>query len=391
MDSPFRVGGPVTGEFFTDRAEEVERIHEAMRTPTRLLVRGLRRQGKTSAIAQAGRRFRDEGGTLLWVDLSTAARLEDLRDRLVSSIPGGFFGRFEGLRKLAMVMEVRIDPASGAQTYVFRVERAKRADAGGPGVREQLRILLEAVGARAAEDRPVAVVIDEVQALHDLGEDRVDWLLRDLMQATPEVSFICAGSQPSIVHAMTEKDAAFYRFFTPGPSFGPIDRDHLATWIADRMKVAGVACPRDVAERILERAGERTQDVMLLAQETFRTGAASGEATLETVEESVSAIAAREADRFGTLWDGLTRNQRLVVRALASGVEDPFAHGSIPDVAPGSIQRALEGLGKRNVLMDVPSAYRLDDPFFAAWALRYAMPDSVPRELTEGGGGANGA
>ncbi len=352
-----------------------------MRTPTRLLVRGLRRQGKTSAIAQAGRRFRAEGGVLLWVDLSTAARLEDLRDRLLSSVPGGFFGRFDGLKSLAAVMEVRLDPSTGAQTYVFRVEAAPRRTSG-PGTREQIRLLLQAVDARAeAADRRVAVVVDEIQALQELSEPRVDWFLRDLMQGTPHLSFICAGSQPSIVHAMTEEDAAFYRFFTPGPAFGPIDRDHLAAWIADRMGAAGLACPRPVAERIIAGAGERTQDVVLLAQETFREGASSGEVTPQAVEAALASIVAREGDRFRVLWDGLARNQRLVVRAVASGVTDPFAHGSIPDLPPSSVQRALEGLRRKGLLLDAPSSYRLDDPFFAAWVLRYAMADSVPPEL----------
>ena len=68
--SPFRVGGPVTGEFFTDRAREVGEILRAMKQPTRMLIRGPRRQGKTSAIAQAGRRFREDGGILIWVDVS---------------------------------------------------------------------------------------------------------------------------------------------------------------------------------------------------------------------------------------------------------------------------------------------------------------------------------
>lgn len=50
MDNPFRIGERVSGEYFIDRAEEVKRIHRAMPDPSRLLVYGPRRMGKSSAI-----------------------------------------------------------------------------------------------------------------------------------------------------------------------------------------------------------------------------------------------------------------------------------------------------------------------------------------------------
>jgi len=55
MDKPFRIGERVSGESFTDRAEEVKRIHRAIRDPSRLLVCGPRRMGKSSAIQRRGR------------------------------------------------------------------------------------------------------------------------------------------------------------------------------------------------------------------------------------------------------------------------------------------------------------------------------------------------
>jgi hypothetical protein len=229
----------------------------------------------------------------------------------------------------------------------------------------------------------VAVILDEIQAIRDLDEPRVDWLLRDLMQSATSVSFICAGSQPSVVHAMTEDDQAFYRFFTPGPLFGPIDPVHMATWIAHRMTTAGVECGADTATVVVERAGDRTQDILLLAQETFQSALSQGRASDETVEAALVSVVAREADRYRAVWDGLTRNQKLVVRALASGVEDPFSHGAVPELPGSSVQRSLESLRAKKLLLDAPSTYRLDDPYFVAWVRRHAMSDSVPREVLE--------
>jgi AAA+ ATPase superfamily predicted ATPase len=191
----------VTGEFFTDRAEEVKEILKAMKQPTRMLIRGPRRQGKTSAMAQAGRHFREEGGILLWADLSTIATFSDLRDRFLSSLPRGFFGVFEGLEKLVPFLEIVIaDPSTGAHTYRFRPGTTRKAE---PGVREQIRILLESIDRRRkALGKPVVAVLDEVQAILSVNETGADWFLRDLMQSVPDISFLCAGSQPTILEAI---------------------------------------------------------------------------------------------------------------------------------------------------------------------------------------------
>jgi uncharacterized protein len=379
VPSPFRVGGPVTGEFFTDRATEVEELYRAMRDGARLLVRGLRRQGKTSAIAQAATRFQKDGGVVLWIDLATMVGLSDLRDRLLSSLPSAFFGAFEGLKKLEPVIEVSLDPSTGTHSYRFRV--AARPDRQ-VGLREQIRVLMESIDRRTADTgAAVVVVIDEIQAISELDEEKADWFLRDLIQLAGHVGFICAGSQPSILSAMTESgQAAFYRFFSPGPAFEPIDKGHLSRWIASRLTGAGVRCSDDVG-RMIAGIGDRTQDIMQLADAVYAVAEGSSRADEAALDAAIDLILRRESDRYLRLWNGLTPNQRLVARALASGVTGLYAHGAALPIAGSSVHRAVEGLRKREMLLDAPGPERLDDPFFREWILRFAMADSVPDTL----------
>ena len=375
--SPFRVGGPVTGEFFTDRAQEVNVILRGLRHPTRMLIRGARRQGKTSAIAQAGRRFREEGGILLWADLSTIATFADLRDRLLSSLPSGFFGLFEGLQKLTPILEVvMMDPTTGSQAYRFRPGTARKSE---PGIREQIRILLDSVERRRKfVGKPVAIVLDEIQAILSIGEERADWFLRDLMQSVPEISFVCAGSQPSILEAMAnDKEAAFFRFFAPGPRFDPIDKAHLGTWISNRMRDAGVVCeqPHSMA---IARFGERTQDIVQYADEVFSQGRGAGKVDDGVLEEALRSLLQKEHQRYLRIWESLTSNQRLGLRAIASGVVNLYAHDSEVPIPPSSLHRVVDALHRRRILSDGVANEEIDDPFFREWVLRYAMPESTP-------------
>ena len=68
--NPLRIHGVVSGEHFTDRADEVGRIVAVLREPgAKLLVYGPRRMGKTSAILRAVERVEEEGGHALLADL----------------------------------------------------------------------------------------------------------------------------------------------------------------------------------------------------------------------------------------------------------------------------------------------------------------------------------
>ena len=332
-------------------------------------------------MAQAGRRFRKNGGILLWADLSTIATFTDLRDRLLSSLPSGFFGLFEGLQNLVPILEVVLtDPSTGAQTYRFRPGAVRKQD---PGVREQIRILLESVDRRRkAMGTPLAVVLDEVQAILSVDEKGADWFLRDLMQSVPDVSFLCAGSQPSILERMAnDRDAAFFRFFTPGPRFDPIDKDHLGAWIAHRLTEAGVVC-REPEGMAIARIGDRTQDIILYADEVFSRGQGPGRVDDGVLEKALQSLIRKGHERYLRTWEHLTSNQRVGLRAIASGVRNLYAHDSGLSVPPSSLHRVVEALYSRRILTDGARGEEIDDPFFREWVLRYAMPDSVPGELT---------
>jgi hypothetical protein len=331
-------------------------------------------------MAQAGRRLRKEGGILLWADLSTIATFADLRDRLLSSLPNGFFGVFEGLKNLVPFLEVVLaDPSTGFQTYRFRTGASRKQE---PGVREQIRILLESIdGRRRSMDKPVAIVLDEVQAILSLNEEGADWFLRDLMQSVPDISFICAGSQPTILEAMAnDREAAFFRFFAPGPRFDPIDKEHLGSWLSHRMTEAGVVC-RPPQAMTIAQIGERTQDIVQYADEVFSRGQGSGEVDEAILDEALQSLLRKEHERYLRTWESLTSNQRVGLRALASGVENLYAHDSGIPIAPSSLHRVVEALHSRRILTDGARREEIDDPFFREWILRYAMPDSVPENL----------
>lgn len=378
MPVPFRIGDHVTGPYFTDRAEEVARILAALRASTRLLVFGPRRMGKSSAIAVAAERARSEGVLVVRADLATASGLVDVANRLLRSLsaqrPADRL--LELARGLSPHVTLSFEEATGAPRLSFGVARRR---AGAEEQRWSLDEVIEGLAAEARSGARVAVVLDEFQAIRRFGGEEVEWQLRDLIQRHGELSFVCAGSELSLIREMLERDRAFFRAFEL-LHLGPVDGDHLSRWIDDRLSGAGVAAD-GVGAAIIARVGPRTQDILQVARHVHARGLSRGEAGVEDVEEAVLDVVREEDPVIRGTWLGLTAHQQNVLRAVAAGAAQLFA-GATRDryglPASSTVAVAVNALESRAILCRDDGAITFDSPFFRAWVVREALQDLPP-------------
>ncbi|HUH11625.1 MAG TPA: ATP-binding protein [Longimicrobiales bacterium] len=381
MDVPFRIGEQVSGEFFTDRAVEVRRILQAMRSPTRLLVHGERRQGKSSAMRQAQARATAGGAVVAWVDVATIAGFGELADRLLPSIPWGWRLR-ERLQELLLSAHLRVEMRADAQGQPVLGVVPGRGAADAAEQKERFRSVVRALDRIASEEEvTVAVVLDEFQEV-DRVLERGAWVLRDLMQTTSRLSWICAGSRVSLIETLIARDGPFHRFFEM-LSFGAMEEAHLARWIEARMEGAGVRVDAGLGERIVAVAGPRTQDCLQLARMVFLGAAVEGRAGGGLVDDAFRTAVLEDADRFATHWDGLADSHRRVLRAVAAGEtqltgQEARERWGLP--SSSGTTKAIRVL-REGGFLDASTPARIDDPFFRGWVLLRAMPDGVPRGL----------
>lgn len=375
MTNPFRVGQKVTGEFFTDRADEVTRVVRAFRDPTRLLLYGARRMGKSSVIAMAAERLRSEGGVIVEADVSTASVLSDVTSRLLTSLHRAGRGPRPGLRDFLGSLRLRfeVDQATGAPSVALE---ARERSTPPERQAETLEGVLDRLEELAAEvDHPVAVVLDEFQEVVRIGPERAGWWLRSVMQRHDHLSYVCAGSRQSLIAQMLSKEGAFYGGFER-LHIGPVDPDHLATWIESRLEGAGVSA-EGAGRTIVESVGPRLQDVMSVARHTYYVAAARGSYEEGDVSRAVEEIIQGDDAVFQALWDGLTSLQQNVLRAVAAGETSLFAATTRERYALGpssSVTTALNALQKQEVLTG-DGEPRFDNPFFRVWVWGSTGPD----------------
>lgn len=380
--NPFLVGGHVSGAYFTDRAEEVERIRRAILEPSRLLVYGPRRMGKSSCIVRAASQARRDGALVGWADFSTATTLTDVSNRLLMSLSQemGHANRerlIHFAQRVSPQLTATFDPTSGVPILGLDVSLRKRPVA---DQRQALESVLDRMDALASDEtRPVAVVFDEFQDILDIGGDRADWFLRGVMQRHTHLSYVCAGSKESLIHEMLGRKRAFYKHFEL-LHFDAMDAGHLASWIEDRMRAMGVGSSGGGAA-IVSMAGARTQDRLQLAREVYHR--ASGRARVEEgdVEAALNDIVRAEGAVYRSIWESLPAMQQNALRALASFPERVYAKETLDRFSLNStaaMARAIDGLTQRGLVLKVSGEVTFDSPFFRTWVERTVLPDTAP-------------
>lgn len=228
------------------------------------------------------------------------------------------------------------------------------------------RLLIYLNEAAARVDEVWSVCFDEFQEIRRLGGERVDWRLREIIQAHKNVNYIFTGSDRRIISWMTDPTAPCFKQLAQ-MEVGPIDPVHMANWIHDRAKIGGVVdFPH--AERIVAMAGPCTGDIVRLAKTVF--DAAARKAPGDIVATSFDAIALAELYQdFLNQWRPLGVTERALLRAIAAG-KLPTASETLRVYginAPSSAAHALENLVGLQILMRADGKVNFDNPFFRRW------------------------
>jgi hypothetical protein len=369
--NPYSYGGPVSGPHFAGREVEVAQLVSRMANGVSVAVTAPRRYGKTSLIERAAQQVRKGGGAVLSVNLMHCAGLDALAGRLVAgayAVHGGRVRRArQGLPEL--VKRLRLQPA-----VTFDERAQPRFTFGALVERDAITILddVYSILASIAEERPAVLVLDEFQAVADLGGGLAP-ALKALGDRYPAVSLVVAGSRQHMMDALVLARGAPLYNMTERLALGPIDDSVMEDYLLGRAKSGGKRMSRGSARRVRELAGPVPYDIQRLAYEVFDQ---SGEEIAPTdVDRGMGFVVSREEGNFTDLFERIPlRHRRLLVGVARRGrVEQPYSSEFAKEVGyagPPGVRRAVEALGAEEVLVDRGGALEVGDPFFAEWLRR---------------------
>lgn len=343
--------------WFLDRQETRERLRDLVAQRDNILVYGQRRLGKTSLIRRVAADLPDT--TFLFVDCNFVDTEEELSRHILAALQGTDLARtrrfLEWARQAMQGLEIGVEVRQESISPFVR--------RGTPRPRPLEDALQFLTRIAVASRRHVVLVLDEFQTVITDAHDAVA-KLRGHAQGQRDVSYLVAGSRPSILLGLTRHKSPFWRQLTEF-HVGPID---VGAALDDVERLTGEAVPEETRAHLSEATQGNTQRLAELLDILWRGGSFDPGA----VDAAMDVLLDRHKAGFERILGQLTAYQRRL--AIAVAVARPrhlTGSGFVQDHGLRSashVQRGLQGLQREEILDDED---RFIDPAFATWLRRH--------------------
>jgi len=365
--NPFNYQGPVTPANLIDRRAELEALQRAAADRIAVRLAAPRRFGKSSLLDAHVLAIREAGHRAVRVDFSKVATVGDAAARVARAYGDLPTDPGRVVRRWTARLGVGVSVAGVGVSIASRPPRPAADEA-----RAALLELLDVPRRLYDGDGEMTVVcIDEFQDLL-VADDALDGLVRSVVQHHGEAAaYVFAGSQPSLMHALfSEQERPFYGQARP-LELPPLPVAEAAHDI-EALLTADDLDPGGTVDELLAFSAGHPQRTILLAHHLYDL-LAEPERTDDPAAEAVERALRETRDAHQAAWDGISRNERLVLLALGDG-QAPTGSivASEHRVARSTLQQALDRLldDGRHVQRDADGRPRLLDPLFAEWLRR---------------------
>ena len=372
-ENPFRYGALALDEAFADREDEVRELSADIRNGQDVVVYGPRRYGKSSLVWRVSRDLIAGGVLVAHVDLMTTPTKRLLAEKLARTIHDDIGSRLERARDVALRAfrglriqpRITIDPDDANVSFSFDTARTP-AD-----VDATLERLLELPGELGAErKRRVALVLDEFQEITEI-DARLPKLLRAVFQTQPEVAHVYLGSKRHLMQRIfNDVNEPFWRS-AKQMELGLIPVPRFRLFLRGRFAATGKRVDDAALERMLELTAGHPYATQELAYFVWEQSAVRKRVVVHDVELALEHLRRSEHAHFGLVWEESSRDQRLLLLALAQGPGRPYAaEFRAQHVLPPAtnVQKALAALTRRELVAKQPDGTQaIVEPFLAGW------------------------
>lgn len=371
MTNPFHYGSPVSGERFTDRADELKALATCMLKGQNAVVLSPRRYGKTSLLKRAVQEVRQAGGRSAMVNLIGCSSRRQVAQTLASGIAheamGWLGGRAELVREHLGRVRAGVTLEVGQAGLTVTLMPASATADWSQVIGDVLRMLIQ-LGARG---HPVSLVIDEFQRVAEVDEG-LPGVFKTLVDELERVSLVFAGSKRHLMEELSTGPGAPLLKVGTRISLAPIPQGLMTSFLAERSAAGKKDLDPDVAATIYQVARGIPNDVQQLAFWAFEEP--GRRITKPTVERALDRVVSLQAEDFAEAYDKLAPSQQRLLEVLSRGpVVDVYSRQmmQLVDVAnANAIRVALRRLGELELVERTPTGWRVTSVFFERWLLR---------------------
>lgn len=364
--NPFIYQGPIPPADLIDRRAELDELQRAAANRVAIRLAAPRRFGKSSLLEAHIAVMKEAGHRAVRVDLSKVATVGDVAARVAAA----FADLPSEPRKVVRHWASRLGlSAAPGGVGVSLAPAPPRLDA--DSARAALLQLLNIPQTLFEIDGTLTVVcFDEFQDLL-VADDDLDGLMRSVIQYHVEAAaYVFAGSQPSLMRSLfSDYERPFYGQARP-LALPPLPIAEASQDIEDLIVRDGLE-PAGAVDELLAFSAGHPQRTILLAHHLYEL-LDEGESD-DPAPVAVERALADTADAHQAVWDGLDRNERVVLLALGDGQAPAGSIVAAEHRIPrSSLRDALVRLlaDQRLVAEDEGGHPYLLDPLLAEWLRR---------------------
>jgi len=381
MNSPFRFGTAVSREQFTNRDEEIVRLHSNFTNLRNSVIISPRRIGKTSLIKHAATKFQEEGldskVRFCFVDMYKVRDEEGFYELFTTSLIKSTANRLDdwlqSVKSFLGNLVPRITLGNDPQT-----EFSLSFDYGGPGKDfEEVFELPEKLAKKY--DIKLIICLDEFQNLEFFHEPVLfQKRARAAWQHHENASYILYGSKNHLMSNLFQDRAMpFYRFGDM-MFLERIKPVHLVNFIIEAFSRTGKKITREQASSLVSMMDAHPYYVQQISDILWnRSGSA---VTDKLLSESLELIIKQNQPFFHEILENLTNYQLNFLHAIISG-ETRFSSEAVMKKyrlgSSANIKRIKESLMRKNIVSITEKSLRIDEPVIRILFKRYFGTDTL--------------
>lgn len=319
---PFIFGVAASGDNFTDRTKETERLLLNFRHGVNTVLISPRRWGKTSLVQKVCRLAQSDRLKVVYLDIFSCRSERDFYDAFASAVLKQTSSKLDEwvenvklfLSRISPKISIGSDPMADFSISLEMNPKSNDID--------EILQLPEKIARQKGFD--VVVCIDEFQQIAEFKDSKIfQKRLRSVWQLQKSVSYCLFGSKKHLMNELFErKNLPFYKFGDTIylPKIGTSD---WVDYICGRFEATGKQISRVLAEKICQKADNHSSYVQQLAWlvwiHTDKT------ATERDFEEAYQDIIDQNTPLFQKQTESLTTYQMNFLRAVVDGVHSEFS------------------------------------------------------------------
>lgn len=369
LHNPFVVGKYVSDQYFCDRETETEFLVKQVINGRNTALISPRRMGKTGLILHTFNQKKiKENYHTFFIDIYSTSSLAELAFIMGKTI-------FNELKSKKTIWKERffqiiksfrigfnIDPHTGEPGLNIRLGDIKQPET----TLDEIFSYLE------TSDKPCIVAIDEFQQIGEYKENNVEALLRTKIQQCKQTSFIFAGSKRHLMNNMFNSVAKPFYQSAISMSLEPIQMDIYVDFSKNLFALYNKKINNQVIERVYKRFEGCTWFIQLMMNELFALTNNEEECDVDKLPIAWNNIIQIQRINYLSTLSLLSPKQKMLLQAISkegkarniTSAEFIQRH-RLPSAS--SVQAALKGLIKYDIVTQDGDGYRIYDYYFSEW------------------------